>query len=215
MAQGLSDLQFVSAYRIPFQFRNLVKQGLKIGSFLQSSSGVTVTDLDGNVFYDLTGSYGVNLLGNDFYKDSIDTGAQTVRALGPVLGAYHPVMLDNVQRLQKISWMDEVSFHMSGTEAVMQAVRLARYHTGRDKLVRFCGSYHGWWGDVQPGIGNPITAKDTFTLSEMAPRSLQVLRSRTDIACVLINPLQALHPNAPAPSDSSLLDSSRTAGFDT
>ncbi len=214
VAQGLSDLQFVSAYRIPFQFRNLVKQGLKIGSFLQSSSGVTVTDLDGNVFYDLTGSYGVNLLGNDFYKDSIDTGAQTVRALGPVLGAYHPVMLDNVQRLQKISWMDEVSFHMSGTEAVMQAVRLARYHTGRDKLVRFCGSYHGWWGDVQPGIGNPITAKDTLTLSEMAPRSLEVLRSRADIACVLINPLQALHPNAPAPSDSSLLDSSRTAGFD-
>jgi len=214
VVQGLSDLQFVSAYRIPFQFRNLAKQGLKMGSFLQSSAGVTVTDLDGNVFYDLTGSYGVNVLGNDVYKDCIDEAGNTARALGPVLGAYHPVMLDNVQRLQRISGMDELSFHMSGTEAVMQAVRLTRYHTGRNKVVRFCGSYHGWWGDVQPGIGNPVTAKDTFTLSEMAEKSLHVLQSRKDIACVLINPLQALHPNVPAPSDSALLDSGRIAGFD-
>jgi glutamate-1-semialdehyde aminotransferase len=54
-------------------------------------------------------------------------------------------------RLCGISVLDEVSFHMSGTEAVMQAVRLARYHTGRSHLVRFAGAYHGWWGDVQPG----------------------------------------------------------------
>ncbi len=107
-----------------------------------------------------------------------------------------------------------MSFHMSGTEAVMQAVRLARYHTGRKKLVRFCGSYHGWWGDVQPGIGNPMTAKDTFTLSEMGEGTLRVLRKRKDIACILINPLQALHPNVAAPSDGSLLDGSRKAGFD-
>ena len=210
---GLSDLQFVSAYRVPFQFRALVDQGLKIGSFLQSSDGVTITDLDGNVLYDLTGSYGVNLFGNDFYKACIDDGADAVRALGPVLGAYHPVMMDNVQRLKRISGLDELSFHMSGTEAVMQAVRLARYHTGRKKIVRFCGSYHGWWGDVQPGIGNPVTAKDTYTLSEMGEGTLRVLRKRKDIACILVNPLQALHPNSAAPSDSSLLDGSRKADF--
>lgn len=213
VVESLSDLQFVSAYRVPFQFRELVSKGLKIGSFLQSSDGVTVTDLDNNVLYDLTGSYGVNLFGNDFYKACIDDGADAVRALGPVLGAYHPVMVDNVQRLKRISGMDELSFHMSGTEAVMQAVRLARYHTGRKKIVRFCGSYHGWWGDVQPGIGNPVTAKDTYTLSEMGEGTLRVLRKRNDIACILVNPLQALHPNSAAPSDSSLLDGSRKAGF--
>ena len=60
------------------------------------------------------------------------------------------------RRLREISGLDEVSFHMSGTEAVMQAVRLARYHTRRTHLVRFCGAYHGWWGDVQPGVGNPV-----------------------------------------------------------
>lgn len=214
VSESLSDLQFVSAYRVPFQFRRMVARGLKIGSFVQSTAGVTLTDLDGNQMYDLTGSYGVNLLGNDFYKRCIEEGAAMVKDLGPLLGAYHPCVVDNVQRLQKISGMDQVSFHMSGTEAVMQAVRLARYHTGRKKVVRFCGSYHGWWGDVQPGIGNPVAASDTFTLSEMGQGTLRVLRNRNDIACILVNPLQALHPNAAAPSDGSLLDSGRSAAYD-
>ena len=53
----------------------------------------------------------------------------------------------------------------------------------------------------------------TYTLRDMHERSLRVLRTRRDIACVLVNPLQALHPNAPAPGDSSLMDSSRRAAF--
>jgi glutamate-1-semialdehyde 2,1-aminomutase len=103
---------------------------------------------------------------------------------------------------------------MSGTEAVMQAVRLARYHTKKSHLVRFAGAYHGWWGDVQPGVGNPVPAHETYTLTEMSEETLRVLRTRNNIACVLVNPLQALHPNASAPSDSSLVDSSRTGHFD-
>jgi glutamate-1-semialdehyde 2,1-aminomutase len=175
---------------------------------------VTITDLDGNRFYDLTGSYGVNVFGYDFYKDCMERGQARVRELGPVLGSYHPVIAYNVERLREISGLDEVSFHMSGTEAVMQAVRLARYHTRRSHLVRFCGAYHGWWGDVQPGIGNPVPAHETYTLEDMAEDSLRVLRRRRDIACVLVNPLQALHPNAGAPADSSLVDSARRAHFD-
>jgi glutamate-1-semialdehyde 2,1-aminomutase len=213
-APAISDLQFTGAYRVPFQFSRLVRQNLSAGSFLEASSGVSVTDLDGNNFYDLTGSYGVNLFGNDFYKECIARGAARVQDLGPVLGAYHPVVAYNVARLRELSGLDEVSFHMSGTEAVMQAVRLARYHTRRSHLVRFCGAYHGWWGDVQPGIGNPSAARDTYTLADMSDRTLRVLRRRRDIACVLVNPLHALYPNTGAPADSSLVDSSRRAGFD-
>jgi glutamate-1-semialdehyde 2,1-aminomutase len=137
-----------------------------------------------------------------------------VSELGPVLGAYHPAVAYNVKRLKQISGLDEVSFHMSGTEAVMQAVRLARYHTRRPHLVRFCGAYHGWWGDVQPGVGNPVPAHETYTLEDMSEKALHVLRTRKDIACVLVNPLQGLHPNASAPADSALVDSSRRAHFD-
>ena len=212
--ENISDMQFIAAYRVPFQFSPVVREHLKVGSFLQSAHGVHVTDLDGQVFYDLTGSYGVNVFGADFYKRTMAEGMARTQALGPVLGSYHPVVADNVRRLRGISGLDEISFHMSGTEAVMQAVRLARYHTNRSHLVRFCGAYHGWWGDVQPGIGNPSTARDTYTLADMSARTLQVLRRRRDIACVLVNPLQALHPNQAAPADSSLVDSGRSAGFD-
>jgi len=211
---SISDQQFTSAYRVPFQFRSLVRQHLSAGAFVASSAGVTVTDLDGNDSYDLAGSYGVNVFGYDFYKQCMDAAVARVRELGPVLGAYHPVVAYNVKRLREISGLDEVSFHMSGTEAVMQAVRLARYHTRRSHLVRFCGAYHGWWGDVQPGIGNPSPAHETYTLKDMDEDALRVLRKRKDIACVLVNPLQALHPNASAPGDSTLVDSSRAAHVD-
>jgi glutamate-1-semialdehyde 2,1-aminomutase len=213
-ADQISDLQFTRAYRVPFPFSRLVRENLGVSAFMQSSSGVTVTDIDGNQFYDLTGSYGVNIFGNDFYKECIEIGEKRAHALGPVLGSYHPVVAENVRRLTQISGLDEVSFHMSGTEAVMQAVRLARYHTRRTHLVRFAGSYHGWWGDVQPGVGNPVSPHETYTLAEMSERTLHVLRTRRDIACVLVNPLQALHPNTNAPGDSSLVDSSRGANVD-
>jgi glutamate-1-semialdehyde 2,1-aminomutase len=214
IADSVSDLQFTSRYRVPFQFSGYVRRHFKAGAFVAFSSGVKVTDLDGNELYDLTGSYGVNVFGYDFYKDCIERGSKRVRDLGPVLGAYHPVTAYNVRRLKEISGLEEISFHMSGTEAVMQAVRLARYHTRRTHLVRFCGAYHGWWGDVQPGVGNPLAARETYTLKDMDEASLRVLESRRDIACVLVNPLQALHPNVSAPGDSTLIDSGRMANFD-
>lgn len=210
----ISDLRFTETYRVPFQYSRMVREHLSTSAFMQSSCGVTVTDVDGNVFYDLAGSYGVNIFGNDFYKDCIAAAEKRAHALGPVLGPYHPVITDNVRRLCEISGLDEVSFHMSGTEAVMQAVRLARYHTRRSHLVRFAGAYHGWWGDVQPGVGNPISPHETYTLADISERTLHVLRTRRDIACVLVNPLQALHPNGNAPADSALVDSSRKSQLD-
>jgi len=213
-AAAIPDLQFTGAYRVPFQFSRFIRNHLGAGSFVEASNGVQLIDLDGNAAYDLAGSYGVNVFGYDFYKACLARATERMRDLGPVLGSLHPVVTDNVARLQAISGLADISFHMSGTEAVMQAVRLARYHTRRNRVVRFCGAYHGWWGDVQPGVGNPVPARDTYTLKEMDGDTLRVLRTRRDIACVLVNPLQALHPNAGAPSDSSLIDSGRSASFD-
>jgi glutamate-1-semialdehyde 2,1-aminomutase len=212
--EGLSDLQFTGRYRVPFQFSAWVRERLKLGAFWARAEGVMLEDLDGQRCFDLTGSYGVNVFGVDFYKQCMADGAREASALGPVLGGYHPSVADNVARLRQISGLDEVSFHMSGTEAVMQAVRLARYHTGKRHLVRFTGAYHGWWEDVQPGPGNPLPPRETYTLKDMDEAALRVLRTRRDIACVLVNPLQALHPNRNAPGDSTLIDGERSAGFD-
>ena len=214
LKDSISDVNFTSAYRVPFPFREHLGRALKLGSIVEETEGVKMRDLDGNWRYDVSGSYGVNVFGYDFYKDCIEEGSRRVRNLGPVLGPYHPVIRDNVDAIRHVSGLDEVSFHMSGTEAVMQAVRLARYHTGRSHLVRLCGAYHGWWDGVQPGVGNQRKTNDVYTLSDMSERTLRVLATRKDIACVLINPLQALHPNSDAPGDATLVSSKRRVNFD-
>lgn len=211
---SISDVEFTNLYRVPFPFRKYLSTQLTLPSAIEESAGVKVKDLDGNWSYDLTGSYGVNVFGYDFYKQCMQDGWEMVKNMGPVLGAYHPIIKSNVERLKQISGLDEVSFHMSGTEAVMQAVRLARYHTGKTHLVRLCGAYHGWWDGVQPGVGNQRATHDVYTLQDMSEATLKVLRTRNDIACVLINPLQGLHPNADASSDASLVASDRSANFD-
>jgi glutamate-1-semialdehyde 2,1-aminomutase len=210
----ISDVNFTSAYRVPFPYRELLPKELRQVSVVEESAGVQIRDMDGNWRYDLSGSYGVNVFGYDFYKECIEQGASMVRDLGPVLGTYHPVVLENVEKIRRIAGLDEVSFHMSGTEAVMQAVRLARYHTGRTHLVRLCGAYHGWWDGVQPGVGNQRKTEDVYTLRDISERTLKVLDTRKDIACVLINPIQAMHPNKDAAGDASLVNSNRSASFD-
>jgi len=214
LQEDISDVRFTAAYRVPFPYRNQVPRELRCGSIVDQTRGVQIRDIDGNWRYDLSGSYGVNVFGYDFYKDCIAKGSAKVERLGPVLGPYHPLIRQNVERLKALSGLDEVSFHMSGTEAVMQAVRLARYHTRRTHLVRFCGAYHGWWDGVQPGVGNGRKIDDVYTLADLSDRSLRVLERRDDIACILINPLQALHPNAESPGDGTLIASDRTACFD-
>ena len=211
---SVSDLRFTSRYRVPFPFTEQLPDCFRLGTMADETQGSQVRDLDGNWRYDLSGSYGVNVFGYDFYKQCMDDGIALTRELGPVLGSYHPLIAENVEAIKQISGLDEVSFHMSGTEAVMQAVRLARYHTGKTHLVRFCGAYHGWWDGVQPGIGNTRKARDVYTLADQSEQSLQVLRTRKDIACVLINPLQAFHPNSDAPSVTTLVASDRSNGFD-
>lgn len=211
---AISDMQFTNANRVPFQFRGLANRYLPVGNISDASSGVRVRNLDGNWSYDVSGSYGVNLLGYDFYKAAIERGTARVRELGPVLGPYHPLIAENVRFIKQLSGLDEVSFHMSGTEAVMQAVRLARFHTRRRQLVTFCGAYHGWWDGVQAGVGHQRSVDDIYMLQDVSEATLRVLRTRKDIACVLVNPLQALHPNSAASSDATLVGSNRTANFD-
>src|SRR5262249_29586205 len=63
VSDAISDLQFTERYRVPFQYSRMVRRHLQCPAFVQSSAGVMLTDLDGNQFYDLTGSYGVNVLG--------------------------------------------------------------------------------------------------------------------------------------------------------
>ncbi len=205
---SFSDLRFTDANRVPFPFMRTVREKFSLCSVVTESKGPKLRDLDGNWSLDVSGSYGLNVVGFDKYKEWLDKGLEKVKDLGPVLGPLHPVVAENIALLKSISRLDEVSFHMSGTEAVMAAVRLARFNTRKKFIVCFSGAYHGWWDGVQPGLGSERAIGDCLTLKDLHPASLDVLRRRAEeIAGVLINPVQSFHPNQPPPSDTILLTS--------
>jgi glutamate-1-semialdehyde 2,1-aminomutase len=205
---GFADLRFTDASRVPFPFARVMREKFNLCSVVTESRGPHLKNLDGHWTIDVSGSYGLNVAGFDRYKTWIRKGWERVEALGPVLGPLHPVVADNVAMLKRVSGLDEVSFHMSGTEAVMAAVRMARFNTRRRLIVCFSGAYHGWWDGVQPALGNERDIDDCLTLKDLDPAALRVLRLRAkEIAAVLVNPVQSFHPNAPPPNDAVLLTS--------
>ena len=137
-----------------------MRERFDLCSVVTESNGPWLRDLDGHWTLDVSGSYGVNVAGFARYKDWMARGLERVKDLGPVLGPLHPVVAENIARLRAMSGLDEVSFHMSGTEAVMAAVRLARFNTRRKLIVCFSGAYHGWWDGVQPGLGSERAVDD-------------------------------------------------------
>jgi glutamate-1-semialdehyde 2,1-aminomutase len=206
--ESFSDLRFTDANRVPFPFMRFMREKFNLCSVVTASDGPRLHDLDGHWNLDVSGSYGVNVAGFERYKEWIQQGWERVKDLGPVLGPLHPVVAENITLLKSVSNMDEVSFHMSGTEAVMAAVRLARFNTRRKWIVCFSGAYHGWWDGVQAGLGSERRINDCLTLKDLHPASLALIRRRAkDIAGVLVNPLQSFHPNSPPPSDAVLLTS--------
>ena len=206
--EDLSDLRFTDAGRVPFPFMRVMRDKFNLCSVATESDGPRLRDLDDHWTLDLTGSYGVNVAGHNRYKEWMQKGWERVKHLGAVLGPLHPVVAENIAILKSISNLDEVSFHMSGTEAVMAAVRLARFNTRRRLVVCFAGAYHGWWDGVQPGLGSERDIGDCLTLKDLHPASLDIIRRRAhEIAGVLVNPIQTFHPNAPPPSDAILVTS--------
>ncbi|MPY87471.1 MAG: aminotransferase class III-fold pyridoxal phosphate-dependent enzyme [Luteitalea sp.] len=206
--ESFSDLRFTDANRVPFPFARVMRDKFNLCSVVTASHGPRLRSVDGNWTIDVSGAYGVNVAGFDRYKAWIQKGWDRVKDLGPVLGPLHPMVAENIAMLKNVSHLDEVSFHMSGTEAVMAAVRMARFNTRKKLIVCFSGAYHGWWDGVQPGLGSERPVDDCLTLKDLNPASLAVIRRRAkDIAAVLVNPVQSFHPNSPPPNDAVLLTS--------
>jgi glutamate-1-semialdehyde 2,1-aminomutase len=107
-----------------------------------SGEGAFVTDVEGQRYLDYVQSYGASLLGH-----AHPVVVETLRAAagkGTTFGAPTPgeVLLAEAMT-SRVRGLEQVRLVSSGTEAVMSAVRLARGHTGRDKIVKFDGCYHG------------------------------------------------------------------------
>lgn len=110
--------------------------------FIDSAKGAIVTDVDGNDLIDYVQSWGPMILGHA-HPDVVDA-LQKAAVRGTSYGA--PTKLENDLAelvIDTVPSVEMIRFVNSGTEACMSALRLARAYTGRDKIIKFAGCYHG------------------------------------------------------------------------
>ena len=105
-------------------------------------------------------------------------------------------------------WVDGPT-HWSAAEVLCRRRCAPRYHTRRSHVVRFAGATNGWWGDVQPGLGNPLPPRETYTLNDMAERALQRAAHAARHRLRAGQPAAGAAPERARPGDSALVDSSR------
>ncbi|TMM29025.1 glutamate-1-semialdehyde-2,1-aminomutase [Polaribacter aestuariivivens] len=123
--------------------------------FIKKAKGSKIVDVDGNEYVDLVGSYGPMILGHRHKK--VEKAAKKALKKGYSFGASTEAEI----KLAKIVCdafpeMDKVRFVNSGTEAVLSAVRLARAFTGKDKIIKFSGCYHGHQDSLLVAAGSGL-----------------------------------------------------------
>ena len=110
--------------------------------FVRSASGATITDVDGNSFIDLVQSWGALLFGHA--HPAVVAAVEEASAKGTSFGTPSELEVELARSVvELVPNIERVRFVSSGTEAGMSAVRLARGATGRSKILKFSGCYHG------------------------------------------------------------------------
>ena len=130
--------------------------------YLVSGSGSRVKDLEGKHYIDLVSAYGPLILGHGHPR--VVKAVQEAASRGLGFGAPHTdevVLAEKI--IEKHTGMEWVRFVTSGTEAVMSALRLARGFTGRDKVLKFEGCYHGHHDSLLVKAGSGLVTFGTPT----------------------------------------------------
>lgn len=174
--------------------------------YFKAASGAYLEDVNGERYIDFCQSFGPLLLGHrdpDVEKEVID-----MIHTAWTFGAPEPYSLELAEWITaRLPWAEKVRFVSSGTEAVMSALRVARAATGRDKILKFEGCYHGHSDSLLVKSGSGLAGEssassagisaETATQTLVAPlndeRALEEIFNAhgKDIACVVIEPLPA------------------------
>lgn len=171
---------------------------------MERGEGPYLIDVDGRRYIDYLAAFGPLILGHG-YPDVVQAGKQALEA-GSLLGTPHPTEIALAEELcRSIGGLQRVRFTTTGTEAVMSAVRLARAYTGRSRVIKFEGSYHGHTDamlvkagsgastvGVSDSLGVPLGVRqDIISLPYNDVQALQTtLKEQGDqVACVLAEPV--------------------------
>ncbi len=171
--------------------------------FLASGDGAYVTDVDGTRYLDMLLGYGPMILGHRC--EEVDSAVTRRQQAGFCLNLPQPELVELAERLVAVMpEAEQALFFKTGSDATSAAIRLARVHTGRDKVLR-CG-YHGWhdWclaGD--PGVPRAVT-ESIFEFTYNDPDQLRdlLLANRGEVAAIILTPVGHIFDaqiEAPAP----------------
>ena len=207
MPQTKSDQLFTKAQTlIPGGVNSPVRAFRGVGGtprFIRSARGARITDVDGKTYIDYVGSWGPMILGHA--DEEVIAAVQEVAAKGTSFGAPTELEVELAQEvIDAVPSIEMVRMVSSGTEATMSAIRLARGFTGRSKLVKFEGCYHGHADSLlvkagsgvatlglpdSPGVPAALAA-ETLTLPfNNGPALEDVFAQHKEIAAVIIEPV--------------------------
>src|SRR5258708_1707025 len=204
---GRSEELFASAVElIPGGVNAPVRAFRGVGGtprFIKSACGATITDVDNQTYIDYVGSWGPMILGHA--DGEIVTALQQAVARGTSFGAPNELEVLLAQEIvDAVPSIEMVRMVSSGTEATMSAIRLARGVTGRDKVIKFEGCYHGHGDSLLAKAGSGVA---TLGLPDSpgVPASLaqltltapfndvgaleEIFGKHDDIAAVIIEPI--------------------------
>jgi len=160
--------------------------------FVESAKGCKLRDADGRELIDYVGTWGPAILGHapQVVLDAVAAAAQK----GVSFGTPNPYEVEMARTIcEWVPSIEKVRMVNSGTEATMSCIRLARGFTGRSKIVKFNGCYHGHVDSLvpdSPGV-TPGTSQDTIVLNyndaESLRRTLQ--EHGSEIAAVILEPI--------------------------
>lgn len=172
--------------------------------FIASARGATITDIDGNTYIDYVGSYGPAILGHA--PEAVVSAVMRTVPKGTSYGAPTEIEIELAEMIvAALPSVEKVRFVSSGTEAVMTAVRLARGATGRDKIVKIIGCYHGHSDALLVSAGSGATTlgvpsspgvpagatSDTILAPYNDPSAMEAVFAEhgRDIAAVIVEPI--------------------------
>jgi glutamate-1-semialdehyde 2,1-aminomutase len=182
--------------------------------YIERASGSRKWDVDGNEYIDYWMAHGGLLLGH--CHPEVVGAVQSQVAKGTHYGACHSLEVEWAELItEMVPSAEMVRFTASGTEAIMLAIKLARAYTGKDKIIKLEGGFHGWSDYVQVGggltppydipvsRGIPTEVQSTVLLSPPhdADYILDLLRRHDDVACVLVEPGGGVASRGPTSKD--------------